>query len=117
MLSHGFEIQPSPMDDDAAHMREHIAFMQQAGPLGDQHKMLQAHIKLHMVALNQKQQAHAQMGQPGTPGGAGPGTPGQPRPGAQPMRLGGGAQNPPGAIPQDKINPRRGARLPRGNAA
>lgn len=117
MLTEGFEVPPSPMDDDAAHMREHMAFLQQAGPLADQHKQLQAHIRAHMVALAQKSQAHTQAGQPGTPGGAGPGVPGQPRPGAQPMRLPQGTQNPPGAIPQDRVNPQRGARLPRGNAA
>jgi hypothetical protein len=70
-----------------------------------------------MVALAQQQQASAGAGQPGTPGGSGPGVPGQPRSGAMPMRLPAGGQNPAGAIPQDKINPQRGARLPRGNAA
>lgn len=117
MLSQGFEITPSPLDDDAAHMREHMAFLQSGGFLADQHKQVQAHIRAHMVQLARKQQAMQPQGQPGTPGGAAPGLPGQPRPGAAPMRLPTGGQNPPGALNQDRTNPQRGARLPRGNVA
>jgi hypothetical protein len=116
MALQGFDVPVSPLDDDIAHMKVHGPLLQQ-NPQGDTTGMLRTHIHKHMQALQQKQMAQQQGGQPGTPGGAGPGTPGQPKPGAMPMRLPTGNQNPPGALPADANNTQRAGRGPRGQAA
>jgi hypothetical protein len=116
MLLQGFDVPVSPLDNDIEHMQKHGPILQQ-NPQGDPSGMLRTHIQKHMMALQQKQMAQHQGGQPGTPGGAGPGTPGQPKPGAIPMRLPTGNQNPPGALPADANNTQRAGRGPRGQAA
>lgn len=85
-------------DDDQKHLESHT----KAGELGDANGLIREHIKLHLIALQRKQQQPFQSGQAGSPGGSGPGTPGMPRAGAQPGQPRGG-QQPPGAIHSDQI--------------
>jgi hypothetical protein len=122
MLMEGCLVHVSPMDDDQAHMLAHMDFLKTGGPIADSHQMLRAHIQEHMLSLQKKQMAAVpgaqQGGRPGTPGGAGKGVPGQPRAGAMPGRMPTATQQPPGAIPQDQLQPgQRAARLARGNQA
>ena len=106
MLIAGFDVYPHPLDDDAAHMREHF---QAAQATQDPTGQIRAHIMLHQQQMQQKQQAQMmqmmqqmqQQGRPGMPGGSAPGVPGTPRTGAAPA--GPRNQGPPGMIHRDRM--------------
>lgn len=112
LLAEGFDVPTHDMDDDNAHIQQHMMALQQAG--GKHGKKFQVHIMQHMQQRARKQMAAmaAQQGQglQGIPGGAGPGVAGTPRPGAQPGTP--RPQGPPGMIPQDQLRAGAGA-MPR----
>lgn len=100
MLSNGFSVPTSPMDDDIKHIQAHMPLAN-----ADPHGVVRVHIMHHQTQMQAKaEQAKQQQnpGAPGTPGGGPPGIAGQPRPGAQPMAPRGG-QQPPGAIHSDQM--------------
>lgn len=102
MLLNNLPVQPSPMDDDIAHIQSH---QQAAQMTGDTQGAFRAHIAQHAQALQAKAQAAnpKPQGQQGVPGGGGqPGVAGTPRPGAIPAGPRGG-QNPAGAIHSDQM--------------
>jgi hypothetical protein len=116
LLSSGFQVPVSPLDNDAEHMQSHIQAFKE---MGDTTGAFREHMMFHqmnMQAKNQAQQAAAvqqQQGQPGAPGGAGRGMAGTPRMGAQSQAPRGG-QGPPGMIHQDQLRDPRMMPRPRG---
>ena len=110
MLIIGLAMPVHPLDDHQKHMQVHLEAMQSTG---DPHGTIREHLIEHQMALAKAAQAQVEAMQPkgaqGVPGGAGAGVAGSPRVGAQPMAPR-GAQQPPGAIPQDQMHigmPRR----------
>jgi hypothetical protein len=119
LLAEGFIVPISPLDNHQEHIAEH---MQLGAVTQDPKGNIRQHIQDHVKAMQAKQVGLAARmnGVPGSPGGSGPGMQGQKpmRGGAQPNRRANGAQNPPGAIPQDQLNMgARSSRPARGNAA
>lgn len=103
-LAEGLTLPVHELDDDQAHMKEHLKALTQGDPSGSVREHMLLHRQQMQMKLQQQQAAMAQMqqGAPGGPGGAGPGVAGAPRPGAQPMAPRGG-QQPPGAIHADRM--------------
>ena len=108
MLSNGFDVKTHELDDDNAHIAAHMQLLQ-LDPDSDYARKIQAHIFMHIQQMNRKAQivgmaqGPMQNGMPGVPGGAGQsGVAGTPRPGAVPAPPK-GAQQPPGAIHQDRV--------------
>jgi len=104
IMHNGMDMAVSPLDDDMRHLQSH----QEAARLtGDNAGHFRKHMMLHAAAAQAKAQAAAPQppkGLPGVPGGGNqPGVAGTPRPGAIPAGPRGGAQQPPGAIPQDQM--------------
>ena len=107
LLEQGHAVTVHPLDQDAQHIQVHVGLQQQTG---DPHGNIQLHIQQHLVQLNAKNQAMLKaqlggalgLGAPGVPGGAGPGVAGTPRMGAQPA-MQRSAQQPPGALHQDRM--------------
>ncbi|HEY1858669.1 hypothetical protein [Acidocella sp.] len=94
LLSQGFDVLTHPLDDDQKHIETHMELPQ--GPQRD------AHIQMHLRAVQMKAIANMPKGNPGVPGGAGPGVAGTPKPGGQvaPPRQG---KQPPGRIAPDQM--------------
>lgn len=103
MLSAGHPVMVHPMDDDAAHMQEHMQEFQESGDLSGQ---LRVHMMRHGMQMQQKQQAmmaQQQQQMAGPPAGGGKSGGGGPRQGAVPAPPRGG-QQPPGAMHQDRMH-------------
>lgn len=94
LLQQTFDVLTHPLDDDQKHIEVHMELPQ--SPQRD------AHIQMHLRAVQMKAIANMPKGNPGVPGGAGPGVAGTPRPGGQvaPPRQGKG---PPGLIRPDSM--------------
>ena len=93
-------------DDDQQHIVSHASAAQLTG---DPQGRLRAHLAMHQMALQAKQQIQmGAPGAPGVPGGAGPGVPGTPRAGASPAGPRSVAQNPPGLPGADQGGEMRG---------
>jgi hypothetical protein len=108
MLAQRMMVPVSAMDDDAKHLKSHIAAAQQSPDAVAQH-WFQQHIQAHQRQMQMKaaQQAMQQMAKqmqaagqqqqpPGGPGGRPPMPGGQP---AMPRQM----RQPPGTIPQDRL--------------
>lgn len=107
MLLNNLPVNPSPMDDDIAHIQAHQQGAQQTG---DPQGAFRIHIMAHAQAMQAKAAQQQPKGQPGVPGGNGPGVAGTPRPGAMPAPQR-NVQQPPGAVHADQIqDPSAGAR-------
>jgi hypothetical protein len=117
MLAQRMMVPVSAMDDDAKHLKSHIAAAQQSPDAVAQH-WFQQHIQAHQRQMQMKaaQQAMQQMAKqmqaagqqqpPGGPGGRPPVPGGQP---AMPRQM----RQPPGTIPQDRLANRGVVQMPR----
>lgn len=99
LMMQGHVVPVHALDNHQQHIQSHTQAGQQTGdPTGH----FRVHVMAHMNAIQTQQMEQAQQQQPQVlPGGRGPGG-GQPRIGAAPGQPR-GAQNPPGAIHQDRM--------------
>jgi hypothetical protein len=99
LLVEGFDMNVSPYDDDAEHIKVHMMALQAGDPSGAIRTHLMKH-QMQMAAKQAQAQQAGQQGMPGGPGGAGPGVAGTPS-GAQPGQP--RFKGPPGMINPDQM--------------